>query len=193
MSLRRLGATQLEELLTKARLASPTYSEIGASRDADLPRGYHHVRFSERVGDAASFDLAVEGLRTWVAHEGAGLRIYPHEALTPGATVLAVTTIGPMQIVAPCRIVAVFKEPYAFGFSYGTLPGHPERGEESFVLNIRNGATYFTISAFSKPVDPMARLAGPVGRSVQRSITRRYIKALRRFVETEAPEETPVE
>ena len=191
MSLRRLGPTQLEELLTKARLASTTYSEIGASRDADLPRGFHHVRFSERVGEATSFDLAVEGLRTWVAHEGAGLRVYPHEPLTPGATVLAVTTIGPMQIVAPCRIVAVFKEPYAFGFSYGTLPGHPERGEENFALNLRNGATYFTITAFSRPVDPLARLAGPVGRAVQRSVTRRYVKALRRYVATESANETP--
>jgi uncharacterized protein (UPF0548 family) len=174
-------------------MASPTYAEIGASRDAELPRGFHHVRVSEAIGDAAAFELAVTGLQTWRAHEGAGLRVYPHEPVAPGATVVAVTSIGPVHMVAPCRIVAVFKEPYAFGFSYGTLPGHPERGEESFVLNIRNGATYFTISAFSKPVDPMARLAGPVGRSVQRSITRRYIKALRRFVETEAPEEMPVE
>lgn len=191
MSLRRLGTPQLEELLTKARLASPNYSEVGASRDVDLPRGFHHVRRSERVGDAASFDLAVEGLRTWVAHEGAGLRVYPHEALTPGATILAVTTIGPMQVVAPCRIVNVFKEPYSFGFSYGTLPGHPERGEESFVLNLRNGATYFTITAFSKAVDPLARLAGPFGRAVQRSVTRRYLKALRRYVEAESSKESP--
>jgi uncharacterized protein (UPF0548 family) len=191
MSLRRLGPTRLEALLAKARLASPTYSEVGASRDTALPRDFHHVRMSERVGDAASFDLAVEGLRTWVAHEGAGLRVYPHEPLTPGATVLLVTTVGPMQIVAPCRIVAVFKEPYSFGFSYGTLPDHPERGEESFALNLRNGATYFTITAFSKPVDPLARLAGPIGRAVQRSVTRRYVKALRRYVVTESAKETP--
>jgi uncharacterized protein (UPF0548 family) len=191
MSFRRLGPTQLEELLAKARLASPNYAEVGASRDAELPSGFHHVRFSERVGDAASFDLAVEGLRTWVAHEGAGLRIYPHEPLTPGATVLAVTTIGPMQVVAPCRIVAVFKEPYSFGFSYGTLPGHPERGEENFALHLRNGATYFTITAFSNAVDPLARLSGPFGRAVQRSVTRRYVKALGRYVAAASAEETP--
>jgi uncharacterized protein (UPF0548 family) len=92
--------------------------------------------------------------------------------------------MGPAQVAAPCRIVAVFKEPDAFGFAYGTLPGHPERGEESFVVERRGTSTYFAIRAFSKPIDPLARLSGPLGRAVQRSVTRRYITALRRFVES---------
>jgi uncharacterized protein (UPF0548 family) len=185
ISLRALGPSQLEGLLANARQASPTYPEVGASRDEELRAGYHHVRMTERIGDAAAYERAVTGLRTWVAHEGAGLRIYPKDPLAPGATVIAVTSIGPMQMAAPCRVVEIFKEPDSFGFSYGTLPGHPERGEESFVLERRDGATYFTIRAFSKPVDPLARMAGPIGRAVQRSVTRRYIRALRRFVELE--------
>ena len=184
LSLHRLGPTQLEAMLGKARRASPTYPEIGASRSDVLPPGYHHVRVEERIADAAAFDRAVEGLRTWVAHEGAGLRIFPHEPVEPDATVIAVTSVGPAQVAAPCRIVAIFKEPDAFGFAYGTLPGHPERGEESFVLERREGSTYFAIRAFSRPVDPLARLSGPVGRAVQRSVTRRYVIALRRFVES---------
>jgi uncharacterized protein (UPF0548 family) len=187
ISLRGLGPTQLEAVLANARQASPTYAEVGASRQTDLPAGYHHVAMSERIGDAVAFERAVTGLRTWVAHEGAGLRIYPSDPLAPGATVIAVTSIGPMQMAAPCRVVEIFKGPDFFGFSYGTLPGHPERGEESFVLERRDGATFFTIRAFSKPVDPLARLAGPVGRAVQRSVTRRYLRALRRFVESESP------
>jgi uncharacterized protein (UPF0548 family) len=183
ISLRRLGPTQLDALLATSRTASPTYDEIGASRGDVLPSGYHRVRFEERIGDAVAFDRAVTGLRTWAAHEGAGLRIYPSEALAPDATVIAVTSLGPVQMVAPCRIVAIFKEPDSFGFAYGTLPGHPESGEESFVLERRDGSTYFKVQAFSKPVDLFARLSGPVGRGVQRSVTRRYVNALRRFVE----------
>ncbi len=184
MSLRPLRPTQLEALLAKARLASLTYQEIGASRDNVLPPGYHHVRMEERIGDADAFERAITGLRTWVAHDGAGLRVYPKDPVVPNATVVAVTSIGPMQMAAPCRIVAVFKEPDAFGFFYGTLPGHPERGEESFVLERRSDATYFMVRAFSRPVDPLARLSGPIGRAVQRSVTRRYLSALRRFVES---------
>jgi uncharacterized protein (UPF0548 family) len=183
ISLRRLGPTQLDALLAKARLASPSYADVGASRNDVAQSGYHHVRMRERIGDANAFDQAVTGLRTWVAHEGAGLHVYPRDAVAPDATVIVVTSIGPMQMVAPCRIVAVFKEPNSFGFSYGTLPGHPECGEESFVVERRDDATYFAVSAFSKPVDVLTRLAGPFGRAVQRSITRRYITALRRFVD----------
>ena len=97
------------------------------------------------------------------------------------------TTLGPARMAAPCRIVAVFKEPDLFGFAYGTLPGHPERGEECFVVERRDEGTYFSIRAFSTPVDPLARLAGPLGRVVQRRVTRRYIHALRRFVTPETP------
>ena len=139
----------------------------------------------ERIGDARRRSIERStGLRTWVAHEGAGLRVFPQDPVVPDATVIAVTTIGPMRMAAPCRIVAVFKELGLFGFSYGTLPGHPEtRGRE---LRRSSGAAERRTScvrAFSRPVDPLARLAGPLGRAVQRSVTRRYVNgpaALRR-------------
>jgi uncharacterized protein (UPF0548 family) len=184
ISIRRLGPAPLDALLANARESSLTYREVGASRDKELPTGYHHVRVRERIGDATAFDRAVLGLRTWAASEGAGLRIYPREPVAPDVTVIAVTSMGPLQLVAPCRVVSVFKEPDSFGFAYGTLPGHPEIGEESFVVERIDISTFFTISAFSRPVDPLARLAGPVGRLVQRSVTRRYVTALRRFVES---------
>ena len=182
LALRRLGPNQLEALLATARRSVPTYAEVGASRDEVLPPGYHHVRVRERIGDESAFDRAVFGLRTWVAHEGAGLQIFPRDAVQPDATVVAVTSLGFVQMVAPCRIVAVFKEPGTFGFSYGTLPGHPEIGEESFGLERFDGATFFTVSAFSRPVDLLARLSWPIGRKVQRSVTRRYVQSLWRFV-----------
>jgi uncharacterized protein (UPF0548 family) len=182
ISLRRLSPTTIAALVDRARSAALTYAEVGASRDEPLPSGYHHVQTSERIGDADAFDVAVTGLRTWVAHEGAGLRVYPKDPVEPNATIVAITSIGPIQIVVACRVVSVFKEPDSFGFAYGTLHGHPESGEESFVVERRDGATYFSVRAFSKPVDPMARLAGPVGRAVQRSVTRKYVAALRRYV-----------
>jgi uncharacterized protein (UPF0548 family) len=186
ISLRRLDSVKVHELLSAARSASLTYTEVGASRDDVLPSGYHHVRMSERIGDAVVFDRAVLGLRSWAVQEGAGMKVLPGEPVEPDATIITVTSIGPVRLVIPCRVVAVFKDPDSFGFAYGTLPGHPESGEESFVVERKNGATIFTVSAFSRPVDPLARLAGPVGRVVQRVVTRRYVDALRRFVELDA-------
>ena len=34
----------------------------------------------------------------------------------------------------PCRVVYVVDEPDRRGFAYGTLPGHPESGEELFLV-----------------------------------------------------------
>ena|SRR5579863_10517696 len=184
ISLRRLSPAKVASLLDAARGAALTYPEVGSSLGDQLPSGYHHVRRRERIGDAAAFERAAEGLRTWVAHEGAGLRVIPDDPVEPDATIIAVTTIGPLRVVVACRVVAVFKDSDSFGFAYGTLCGHPECGEESFVIERRDGATFFTVTAFSRPRDPLARLAGPVGRVVQRSVTRRYIEGLRRYVNT---------
>ncbi|WP_223874608.1 DUF1990 domain-containing protein [Salinispora fenicalii] len=66
------------------------------------------------------------------------------------------------------------------GFAYGTLSGHPECGEEAFL--VRRGAggqVYFEVRAFSRPDSLPARMAGPVGRLVQDLITRRYLGAMR--------------
>jgi uncharacterized protein (UPF0548 family) len=70
-------------------------------------------------------------------------------------------------MVAPCRIVRVIDESDRVGFACGTLPGHPECGEEAFVVERRADGTFFSITAFSRPADPLARLAGPIGRAIQ--------------------------
>lgn len=81
-----------------------------------------------------------------------------------------------------CRIVYVVDEPGAFGFAYGTLPAHPEQGEEAFVVRRdAGGAVTFAITAFSRPRHPLARIGGPVSRQVQVATTRRYLRALKAF------------
>jgi len=75
-----------------------------------------------------------------------------------------VVTLGTpwLSLAAPCRIVGVLDEPDSWGFAYGTLPGHPEQGEESFVVSIGgDDVVRFRITAFSRPGEWIARLAGP--------------------------------
>ncbi len=69
-----------------------------------------------------------------------------------------------------------------FGFAYGTLPVHPERGEESFVLSRTEGGATFTICAVSQPIHPLARLAPPVGDFLQSLATARYLEAMKEAV-----------
>ncbi len=87
--------------------------------------------------------------------------------------------IGPVRLDAPARVVRAVDEPRRCGFAYGTLPGHPERGEEAFFVEHHDDDTVsFTITAFSRPSTRLAKLAGPLGGVVQRRIAERYLRSM---------------
>jgi len=76
-------------------------------------------------------------------------------------------------------VVYVEQEPERFAFAYGTLPGHPERGEVKFVVERdATGEVVFRILSFSQTVDPLARLGSPVTRRIQQRVTERYLDAI---------------
>ena len=113
---------------------------------------------------------------TWRMHAGAGLRVAAGSPrVHAGAVVLC--RLGPLRI--PCRVVWVVDEPTRTGFAYGTLPGHPEAGEESFVVRLDGDVVRLAVSAYSRPGLLVTRLAGPVGRWGQRRMLARYAGALR--------------
>jgi uncharacterized protein (UPF0548 family) len=72
----------------------------------------------------------------------------------------------------------VVDEADRYGFAYGTLPGHPEQGEEAFVVERLADRTVFRIVALSRPAEWLARAGGPISRRIQRSTARRYLDAL---------------
>ncbi len=154
-----------------------TYAEVGGTR-GELPSGYHHLRESRLIGKGLStFDAAAERLLSWEMHRRAGLGVAasaPRAA--EGVTVLL--RLGPLR--APCRVVWVVDEPGRRGFAYGTTAGHPEIGEESFVVehDPRTDEVHARIVAFSRPGHWLIRLGGPVNRMAQSAITRRYLRAL---------------
>ncbi|MGQ0482588.1 MAG: DUF1990 family protein [Pseudonocardia sp.] len=165
----------------QARKAELTYVEVGATRDPDLPAGYHHLERRTRLGHGAEvFDTARAGLLGWAVQRRSGATVYPPDAPpTVGLTVLVGLGLGAVRITARCRVVWVVDEPGRVGFGYGTLPGHPERGEESFVLSTESGGdVWFTVRAFSRPATWYARLGAPVTAMVQRVVTERYLRAL---------------
>jgi uncharacterized protein (UPF0548 family) len=142
--------------------------------------GFTTQRHERRLGAGPeAFAAGVEGLRRWEAHRGAGVRIVPDAApLESGATVLVAVRLLGLHMVAPCRIVYVTDEPERFGFAYGTLPGHPEAGEESFHVEQRRDGVFFVINGFFRMVHPLARLGGPVSGRLQRRITEQYLEGL---------------
>jgi len=160
-----------------------TYAEVGAScAPGALPPGYRHLRHRTCLG-ACSLEAAGEAILTWRMHRAAGVRI---EASAPRAAVGVVVTsglgIGPLRLSAPCRVVAVVDEVDRVGFAYGSLPGHPATGEESFVAErADDGRVWFTITAFSRPARWYMRAAGPVAPLLQRAYARWCGRTLRRL------------
>jgi uncharacterized protein (UPF0548 family) len=83
------------------------------------------------------------------------------------------------RFIAPIRVVLVIDEPTKAGFAYGTLRGHPEEGEESFVVTHEpDDSVWLTVRSFSRASSWQYRLATPALRSVQRSMTKRYLRSL---------------
>ena len=153
-----------------------TYAEVGASGREPLPAGYHHVRASRSLG-LVDFDAVAEALMTWQMQERSGVR---RIGGPPRATLGADVTFRFLVQKVPCRVVDIVDEPNRRGFAYGTLPGHPETGEERFTVEREptTGEVTATVVAFSNPALWRTKLAGPLGRLLQRTMTQRYLRAL---------------
>jgi uncharacterized protein (UPF0548 family) len=171
----------MDRLLAESRHAVPTYLEVGATRHAQLPSGYRHDFYECPLGRGeAAYRRAVGALRAWQAHIGAGAVVFPHEAqVDDGSTVVLLIRVGGLWTTLPCRVIYADEGPEGFAFAYGTLPGHPEAGEVAFrVERDASDEILFRIVSFSRTVDPLARLASPITRLIQRRVTTRYLRVI---------------
>ena len=176
----------MERLVDSLRQAQPTYADVGATLVGGQPEGYHHDHYETVLGHGfETFGRTVKGLKAWEAHRGPGIRVFPDgQVIRTGATVVVTLGTALVALAAPCRIISVIDEQTRWGFAYGTLPGHPEQGEEAFVVSIApDESVRFEIVAFSRPADPLVRLSGPIGRGIQKGGTNGYLRSLRRYVD----------
>ncbi len=178
---------RLDAVLARVTGKPVTYREVGATRQSTLPPGYRHDRHSISLGRGDdAFRRGRDAIRCWEAHRGAGAIVRPHVPPALGAVTVVALRFGPSFVLAPCEIVYITDDPNRFGFAYGTLPGHPERGEEAFhVERSADGEVTFGVIAFSRPADLLSRFGGPVARAVQSRVTSAYLEGVRRYVTTD--------
>jgi uncharacterized protein (UPF0548 family) len=154
-----------------------TYPDVGATAHA-LPPGYDHYHRTAEIGEGRErFAAAVEAVMTWAMQRGTGLGVTAsHDRAEPGATVV----VGRGPVKAPCRVVYVVDEPDRRGFAYGTLPGHPESGEEQFVVRFdpATAAVHAEVTAFSRPGTWWSKAAAPLTRLFARLMITRYLRAV---------------
>jgi uncharacterized protein (UPF0548 family) len=154
-----------------------TYTDVGATAGR-LPDGYHHITESVQIGTGKErFEDAARKVMRWGMLRGAGARV---QASSEVAQMGAVVIVGLGLVRAPCRVVYVVDEENRRGFAYGTLPGHPESGEEMFSVRRSpvDDAVYAEVVAFSRHATWWSKAAGPVTSLIQRIMTKRYLAAV---------------
>lgn len=163
--------------LSNLRELPLTYPEVGATAGT-LPAGYHHLDVTAPIGRGRErFEQAADAVLRWGMQRGAGLRVRTDDDVV---AVDAVVLVRLGLLAAPCRVVYVVDEPDRRGFGYGTLPGHPERGEESFTVRYdpADDTVHAAVRAFSRPTAWWMRAGGPVATLAQRMIAKRYLRAV---------------
>lgn len=158
------------------RDAAPTFDRPG-----ERPAGFGRTDAAvDLPSGPESFAAARDALRCWEVQSRAGVSIVPTNAPPrAGGTVAFSTRQLGLWITAACRITSVIDENDSFGFTYATLPDHPECGEESFtVIAFDETTTRFQIAATWRTAAIIARIGRPVSRVVQRRATQRYLDAM---------------
>jgi uncharacterized protein (UPF0548 family) len=166
-----------------ARVRDLSYSTVGMTADdGPPPPGFRRLRVRTRL-DPGGYEAAAAALFGWDMHRATPL--LEVAAGTPQAApgVRVLVRVGPLR--APCQVVWTVREEHRTGFAYGSLPGHPECGEEAFVIQRHpDGSVDFTVLAVSRPAAWYVRAAGPVGRLAQRLAAHAYGRALRELSRT---------
>lgn len=176
--------------LEQLRAANPTYEHIGSTLTDLPPAAARRIESSLRIGTgAAAFVAGRRALRAWAPQRPLGMTVRP-EGVVPdrGETVALGLGVGRVRLTVPNRIVAVIDESERYGYAYGTLPGHPERGEELVLLErSREGDVLLTIRADSVPAGAF-RYVFPIVDMLQRAALDRYLIAVRDAVRSSGGE-----
>lgn len=176
-------------------VAPVTYTAVGGTRAPDLlafpPAGFRPRERSARIGHGDQrWAFATTEVLTWGVKRRSGFRVEPiampdadaehvyapdgREFVQAGTT--AVLHLGPLR--EPVRVVYTIEEDDRVGFGYGTLPGHPLIGEESFLVERRDdGTVWIVVRSFARPAGSWVAV-WPLIRVAQRLAVRRYLRAL---------------
>lgn len=163
-----------------------TYGAVGVTRSPDLlvapPEGFRALERASRIGSGeAAYRAASKAVLNWQLQSLSGMTIAPSPpptAVLGGEVVLGIKWLI-LRVNAPARVVYVIDESHRSGFAYGTLPGHPESGEEVFIVEWRpDDSIWLVVRAFSRPSTWFWRLGYPFLRITQEFYTRRYLRVL---------------
>jgi uncharacterized protein (UPF0548 family) len=179
-------AAVVRRFLAEQRALPFSYPDTGASLRTP-PAGYVVDHNRTRLGSGIDdYARAVTAIRRWKMFELGWVHLlWPNAPIEVGSVVAVRARALGLWSLNPCRIIAVIEDeaPKRFGFAYGTLPGHVEKGEERFTVEMeQDGSVWYDLLAFSRPRHWAARLGYPFTRRLQKRFARDSMAAMRRAV-----------
>ena len=189
-SLRRPSDATLKNFLAAQAKLAFTYTAVGATAITP-PSGFVVDHTRTRLGEGeAVYARAREALGRWQQFRLGWVQAWPPETpIRTGEVVAIVARQVGLWWLNACRIVYVVDEPGSvsrYGFANGTLPDHAGAGEERFLVewDRASGAVWYDVLAFSRPHQPLTRLAYPYMRRVQKRFGRESAAAMARAVDS---------
>lgn len=180
----------VEEFIDSQRNSPFSYKEVGATRDSGAPPDYTVDHNRVRLGTGRDcFARGIEAVRSWKMFDLTWTKI--HRANTPietGETVAILINHFGFRSLNAARIVYVFEESDGaiekYGFAYGTLAEHGERGEERFSVEYHKAdqTVWYDLYAFSQPNNFWAKIGYPFSRRLQKQFAIDSKEAMRRAV-----------
>ena len=171
-----------KEVMDRLRSAELSYAPAGMTALPEVPPGMQAMNDSVLLGyGPACFGRARTALMEWQTHRLTWLRLHADGPPRVGQTVLLEAFFGPLTWVFGCRVVAVTDSPAVYAYTYGTLPGHPECGEERFQVDFHaDQRVTFSLRAYSRPAGPLMRVVQPLATLAQRAGSKAYLRNMRR-------------
>ncbi len=163
-------APAVSAFIQKEKQLPFTYQEHGATASPDPVRGFDNDSHRVKIGHGdTDFLTAKRAIQSWKMFPKGWTVILPEDApVREGETIAMFARAFGGWWRNSCRIVYIIDEPRRYGFAYGTLPGHIEKGEELFLVEQdTNGDVWYAITAFSQPHHWLAKIAYPVMRMFQ--------------------------
>ena len=184
--LRQPDEKMIRQFISSQRDLPFSYPEVGATRK-EPPAGYTIDHNRIRLGEGrGTFLRASDALSKWRHFELGWASVVPPGSPMQTGTTVAVQahTFGFWSLNA-CRIVYTINEDgpaKKFGFAYGTLPDHAERGEERFTIEqLDDNSVWYDILAFSRPQHRLVKLGLALGRRLQKRFARESLAVMLRL------------
>jgi uncharacterized protein (UPF0548 family) len=194
--LQKPGEKQIRAFLNAQGNAAFSYPEVGASKTgapAGSPARYVIDHNRIKLGDGeATFHLAVAALQRWEMFNLGWVELFfPDTPIAAGRAVAVLARHLQFCSLNACRIVYTIDSSgekgaavRRYGFAYGTLTEHAERGEERFSVewHAEDDSVWYDLFAFSRPNHWLARGGYPLARWLQKRFARDSKQAMVNYV-----------